>query len=272
MADPIILFENFFEKAGATFTATNEAAGFPKENALDWRVGTPYRWKSSGVGDPVFLHVDLGVGNDLEADCFGYAGHNFTPALGNCAPEIEYSDNDAAWTPALDTVTPPADIHARMHIISGSPGAHRYWRATLEQPADDLQVGIFVIGRRLDLPGAMLDLDPYGEEAKTEWTHSEGGEPLGANYRWLMKRFTLNYSDGDAPGRDAFFAPASGIGWDADFLPHSRSNPFLFSWNLDVDAALTYLCRVRKGVRMPFRSTTQHRNLRLDLESFAGQR
>jgi len=271
MADPILMFDNFFERAGATFTATNEAAGFPKENALDWRIGTPYRWKSTGVGDPVHLTVDLGSGNSEKADCYGFAGHNFTAALANCAPVAQWSDNGTTWVNAFDPVVPPSDLFPRMFVMT--PLAHRHWRVEFEQPADDIQVGVVVIGRRLDLPGAMLDLDPYGEEAKTTWTHSEGGELLGTNYRWLIKRFMLNYQDGNAPNRDTFFNPtAPAISWDADFLPHARSRPFLFSWNLTVDANLTYLARVRRGIRMPFRSTTLHRNLRLELESFAGQR
>lgn len=273
MADPILLFENFLDKAGAVFTSTADAAGFPKENVLDWRVGMPYRWKSDGVGDPVHLTVDLGSGNDLEADCFGFAGHNFIAAKGNCAPLIAHADaGGGPWTTALDTVTPPTDIFPRLFIISGSPGAHRYWRVELEQPLDDLQVGVMVIGRRLDLPGAMMNLDPYGEEANTKWSHNEGGELLGANYRFLEKRFNLSYRDGDAPSRDGFFTPASGIGWDDDFLPHARKFPFLFAWNIDVDADDVFLCRVRRRIRMDFRSSTQHRNLTLALESFAGQR
>ena len=61
-----------------------------------------------------------------------------------------------------------------------------------------------------------------------------------------------------------FFDPASGLGWDEEFVDHAidSGKPFWFAWNLDTEASEVYLCHVDGDeFRSPFVGTTNRRGL-----------
>lgn len=256
MANPFVLFENIMEDG--TLTATYEASGFPVENILDWRMATPFRWKSSDDTNLTYIKVDLGVGNSASPDTLAVGGHNLD-TLSVSGLRVAGSDNDADWTSEYVDLTISSDYP---HVGTFTPSqAWRYWRVQiLSAPWSDYpQIGILTLGRRLDFTeGVMADLDPYGYKMVTERSFSDHGSPIGVNVRHEAKTFNLSY---DEPGFlvTDFFDPASGLGYDDDFMPHVKAGkPFWFAWNIDTQADGVYLCWTEEASH-PFVGSTNRR-------------
>jgi hypothetical protein len=281
MANPIVLFENILEDGTLTPTTTasgapsddSTASGFPGSNVLDWRLGTPYRWKSDDTTQTVYLHLDLGSGNSAQPDTFVIAGHNSDDVHSNDGlVRVQHSDDNSAWTNS-DTGGSDARITDNLPYLidlDNVSGAHRYWRVRVSADgtlANPWQVGIATLGRRLTFDGgAQAELDPYGFEMVVEDSSNENGSPIGVNVRYKRKTFQLTYSD-VGMSRDDFFQTA-GLDFDDHFVPHLEAGkPFWFAWNIDVEANDPYLCKWRT-VRMPFIGSTKRRALLGTLDGF----
>ena len=78
----LLLFENVL--ANGTLTSSpGDAAGYPKENVLDWRMPTAYAWKASATTTPAYLAVDLGAGVTSVVDAVAIGAHRaFMPDRG----------------------------------------------------------------------------------------------------------------------------------------------------------------------------------------------
>lgn len=262
MANPLILHENIWATSGATLSETSETSGFAHENVNDWRPGTAYRWKATSTGTQ-HLDLDLGAGNSAASDTIAIAGHNL--GTGACRVTVKA---DASSPPTTNLVQwTPSDDLPQIKTFTAPDPAVRYWRITLDNtPSVAPQIGVIAVGRRINYEaGALPGLDPYHRSSAVEPFINNNGSPIGVNVREKTKRFQMNYGGGD-PGmtRDTFFAPASGISFDDDFLPHAVDNakPFFFAWNIDVDADEVYLCRIDgPSVSMPFVDSTARRGL-----------
>ncbi len=258
MANSLILFENRYEDA--TPTATSAVSGFPVTNITDWRMGTVYRWKATGTGDQ---SIEINIGSTKQCDTLAIAGHN----LGTIAARVKLM-NGAAPVPTTEKVaafTPTDDLPIIKTFTQGV--ARQYWRLLIDNtPSAAAQIGIIVIGRRIDFTaGALPDLDPYHRSSSVAPFINNNGSPIGVSVRSKTKRFTLSYGGGD-PGmtRDDFFRPVAGSSFDVEFLPHAVDNakPFFWNWNIDVDADENYLCRVDgPTISMPFVGSTARRGL-----------
>ena len=274
MANPIILFENIL--GNGTLTTSTAVSGFPASNVLDWRPGTPYRWKvASGTGSGQWVKVDLGSGNSAQPNTIAIGGHNFHQHPNWLA--AEWSDDNSAWTTALSMATPVAGL-PRLETFTVA-AAHRYWRCILRNTgsvpfANDVHVGIITLGRRLNFEKGMPSgWDPYDTETMVEDAANENGSPLGVNLRYRRKVFSIALPD---PGmtKAGFFRPVSGLSWDTDFQVHAlgkppsgRADPFWFAWNITEDPEEVYLCKVRRA-RTPLITSTLRRNLIADFEAW----
>lgn len=265
MANPTLFFEDHFSTSGATVTMTSEASGFPKENLQDWRLGTAYRWKATTVASQTYK-VDAGAGTEVDADTFVIGGHNLGTVTADIT--IAWSTNDAAWTDVV-TSAAPSDDYPYMRQWT-APGVKRYWRVIIANATTTpAQAGIITLGRRLDFTeGAQFDLDPYQHEMVVEDSANENGSPIGVNVRYKRKMFSINHTNVGMTKTD-FYEPASGLGFDADFVPHALEGgkPFWFTWNWDVDTDETYLCKTRR-VGMPFKGSTARRQLVSQFEAW----
>jgi len=267
MAKPLMLFENILDDTGSTLTVTTTpASGFPITNIYDWRVATAYRWKSGSLTVLQNIDIDLGDGITASPNTVALAGHNFGT---ESATYRVYHSDGGAYTAVTSAIAPTTDLPS-LTTFTGS--AHRYWRVAIggETWTNAPQIGVLVLGRRLDFTEpTQFDLDPYGERAVVEDSANESGSWIGTNVRYTVKQFNLNY---DEPGftKTGFFAPAAGLGFDADFVPHAirSAKPFFFNWNIDVDPTENYLCKVMNyDVRMPFVGSTARRSLFCSFEA-----
>lgn len=229
--NPCLHFKNVFDQG--TVTAGSTASGFPATNVADWRMATPYRWKATGSGTQ-YIQVDLGASLTMNADTVSIAGHNLKTGAYSLA--VKYGAGYSST--ALTATVVPSD---RPWIKTfTAPGAQRYWKVELTSGSTTPQIGILVLGLRLELPlGPQPGWDLWGEEAVTDYVTNEYGMPLGSNLKYLSKRMTIDYPDGFS---DSELWTASGISWDTDFLPHSRSKPFFFAWDTATDTE-PWLCR-----------------------------
>lgn len=255
MANPLILFENIFEDG--TVTQTSEASGFPIENALDWRIGTPFRWKATSTALQN-IEVDLGVGVTAQPTAIVIGGHNL--GTESCTYKV-LADSS---TPPGNTILAATAAADDLPVIStwSTPTAYRYWRVQISAAsANPVQIGALTLGRRIDWEaGPLPDFDAYGFELESEGTRSENGAFLGTNVITERRDFRMSYTE-IGMTRDSFFAPAAGISFDTDFLPHVKAGkPFWFTWNIDVDTDQTFLCKTTE-IRMPFIGSTKRRGL-----------
>lgn len=263
MAVGWFLYENILEDG--TLTAS-EASGFPVENVIDWRVGTPYRWKFDATTSPASITLDLGSASSAQPDTFVLGGHNLYTA--GAKYKVQYStDGFATMTSdAFTFATPADDFAAQTTFTVGS--SYRYWRIQIESTGANFteapQIGVATLGRRLALPnGITPDVDIYGEDPQTEWTMSEGGDHLGAVLRYVGKRFALSFPD---PGfAVADFFDTSGVEFDTGLKPHLRTKPCWFAWNTDADSRGVWLVRRDGPVGNPFVYSTARRALTLTL-------
>jgi len=275
MADPTIpfvFFDNWLELSTATLTASDEQAAFPIANVTDWRMGTPYRWKSDVVTDDQEINIDLDAGNEDVPDTFAIAGHN----LGTIGATITLqSDADGAdpYTSVRGPVTVANDLP--LILTNGSSSPLRFWRLRILKdgggafPAEP-EIGIFVMGNRMEFTGAGLEpgLDPFGVESVVEDSRNENGSPIGVNVKFRRKMFNFDYGVAGIADAD-FFNPASGLGFDDDFKPHAidSAKPFFFNWNISAQATENYICWVR-DIRMPFVGSTARRAFQAQFEGY----
>jgi hypothetical protein len=268
------LFENFFGLG--TLTVTEEKDGWPKENILDWQIGTANRWGGTTTGSfSQDFTVDLGAGNDLEPDCWAVGGHtagiNFNDP--STAIAIFHSDDDIIYTIHTDTAGPSfPQLETNLPYfgyLPSSVGAHRYWRfrfgSSNWSPA--ASVGILTLGRILAADRFPLELDTTQVDLNVTRYDSENGEMLGSNLESVQKTFELDFSDAGL-GLTDFHEPVSGLGFQ-DFATHIKSGfPFWFGiidGTADVQPA--YLAQVDQ-FGIPFVGTDDRRALKTSLRVY----
>lgn len=271
MSAPFLLFENIF--ASGTLGSTGDEPGWPKENVLDWRVGTSYRWKPDDTSEYQQITVDLGAssGNWMTADYVACGGHNLGDDPG-ATWNTRYSDNGADWTGlhAAKSFTDNKPFAVALNSPAQTP--HRYWGVIIYSGGGAWttlpQIGVLTLGRALSFGRLRASADPYGETLQGQIVNSRSGALLGSNVKYVQKKIRLAYDDAGL-ARDTFFKPSSGIGFDIDFIPHHRSGkPFWFVWNYDEEPTDVWLSIVDGGIRAPFQNKVLYRKLNMTIRSY----
>lgn len=255
MAKPFLLWENVLEDGTLTVT-TAEPAGNEVVNVTDWRWHS--LWVSGSTIATQNIDVDLGVGVTASPDTVIIGGHNFGTV--GATFRAWHSDDGAAWTAAAAGVAPTDDTP---YLSTWTGSAHRYWRLSVGSPAwaTAPEIGVVTFGRRHTFDeGSQPGFDPYGQVAA-----QTGGIGPGSFVRpYVTHKIQSLQIEHDSPGmtKSAFFRPSSGLGFDADFVPHAieSGKPFWFVWNTDEEAHGAAFCRTA-GVSSPAVGSYKRRSL-----------
>lgn len=122
---------NLFEIGTTTLSAGTETTGYPVYRVHDRDQG---RLFVATTAETTIVHVDQGAAGAQAVDrLIISSGHN----LAGVTLDIEWSDDDAAWTAATTQWTGAAgDINKSWTAIT-----HRYWKFTATSPAAAVQIG-----------------------------------------------------------------------------------------------------------------------------------
>jgi hypothetical protein len=117
---------NILENSTVTLTAGTAHADFPLARLYDRDIGRDFKTTAAVT---TTVHIDHGATGNLAIDqLFIPAGHG----LNGMTLDIEWSDNDSSWTPA---VTQWVQGDANLIDKSWTSITHRYWRFTVTSPA-----------------------------------------------------------------------------------------------------------------------------------------
>jgi hypothetical protein len=118
---------NILETSTVTLSAGSENASFPLTRTYDRDIGKLFKGSAAAT---TTIHLDQGASGNLAIDqLFIPVGHN----LNGETLDIEWSDNDSAWTPA---VTQWVQGDALLIDKSWTAITHRYWRFTITSPSN----------------------------------------------------------------------------------------------------------------------------------------
>lgn len=244
-----LLYENIFENG--TLASSGDADGFPKENVIDWRVGTPYRWKSSLAASGTH-RIEVNYGSNILPDTLCVGGHN-------------QGSPGQAWRLRRGASSPPSTVVESVtsgnltdpHHVTFSSTTSQYWDWKRDGSGSDVpEFGVVTLGRRVDLDRLPLTVDVYGEEPVTDWNMSLNGALLGSNFRYVSKRFVFNFEPAGLLTSTLDTAVPDFMG----AIAHMRSKPIWFAPETDTDTDLVYLCRLDGAVSQPFVASTLRRN------------
>jgi hypothetical protein len=225
MAKTKIGYENKLEASTSIITVTDQATGFEKELAYNWR--TFDGWKANTVGT-VYYNVDLGSAQSV--DYWGCAAHTLGTNGGSI--KLQYSATGAYAGEEVDfaaAVSPSNDKAMFQTVVT--PISARYWRWEITSTPVSF-FGVLSLGLSLEMPRAVrtgFALPRQSRENKIINQRAEGGAFLGRSV--VRKGFGTRFKDGTL-----LLSFARGD-WDT-FLDHAELKPFFFSWNPDYDDAV----------------------------------
>ena len=161
---------NILESGTVTVTGDPDA-GYPEARLHDRSID--FLWKDT-VTEAKDFHVDQGAG-PLDVDFLAVAAHNFNGA----DLEWQYSDDDSAWTDAVDDWS-QADDDLIVKTLS-SALSHRYWQLTLASMANPQAAEIFMGGGyAFDVQAAQ---PPSGQDMdNVQWNRTVGGSDRSTKF------------------------------------------------------------------------------------------
>lgn len=209
-------YQNILESA--TLTPTSEAAGFPAENAIDYRLDD--WWKpTASAAELVF-----DVGSAQSADYIGVAGHTIG-SLSNGGITVSYSsdnfvadDNNVANYDS--TVTTDAVVMRTFTSASA-----RYWKIRFSYAGSAPSIGHVSIGARYSPPVGMQAghvMPKYGMKHKYVNSLSDNGLFVGRSLIRSEYETTI----------DLNLISAAQMRSDIDpLIAHVIAKPFFFLWD-----------------------------------------
>jgi hypothetical protein len=115
---------NILENSAVTLAAAAEDGSFPLTRLYDRDVGRMFKTTAAVT---TVVHIDQGATGNLAVDqMFIPSGHN----LSGMTLDIEYSDDDIAYTPATAQFVAAAGLIDK----SWADETHRYWKFTITAP------------------------------------------------------------------------------------------------------------------------------------------
>lgn len=164
---PTILWNNIF--ASGTLSASSEATGYPKENAVS--EATYSAWQPTAL--PATLTVDYG--SAVAVDSAGLVAHNCGTS-GNTVL-VQSSTDNVTWTTRA-TITPTDDTTILALFTSVTA---RYWRFSISNGTAPF-IGVAMAGARFNFPaGVVAPYTPVWLSQKYELLTATtlGGQFLG---------------------------------------------------------------------------------------------
>jgi hypothetical protein len=238
MAAPSILYDNIFLLG--TPAATDTAAGYSVLNVTDLKDHTFWKAASSGT-----KYITIDCGSAKSPDCLGLYAHNLDSAQANGSVSVESSADNSNWTPRLSAFTPSAGACVKKFTSVSA----RYWRVKIVTASVAAQIGVLILGARLDMEQPQEAPVSYlNEGIKGLTEESSAGNFLGA----VIENFPINLS--------ANFKILTSAWYNASFLPFwnshaKRLKPFFYCHDLDNYANDNYFVRCTdESVMNPTRS------------------
>ena len=208
-------YENLF--LNGTLSATSEATGFEKENAIDWLTND---WWKPSAGGTYYITVDLGSADS--ADYLGIAGHNL--GTESATVSVEYSSDNFSGD-INDAFTPVALTSDAVYVKSFSTQSARYWRLKVASTNAAL-IGQVSIGAQMAIteqPDVGFSPPNFSPDDKIINSKSEGGQFIGRSVVSLGVEFSIPFM---------FLDPAwVRTTWE-DFTTHGKRYPFFYVWDL----------------------------------------
>jgi hypothetical protein len=246
-------YKNLFTTSGVTVSASDEAAGYPKENAYDWL--SYDSWGQSALGTS-WLRASFVSAKT--ADYMAVWGHNLADVGGSAQPQYS-TDGGTIWNDAATAVAPTTN---RTLFFSFASTSAADWRCKIVTTTGVSYVSGIQIGDVLTLQTGMRPgfLPPNMNQETTLTTYrSEKGVFLGGS----------KIREGIAGSINLTLLTPAWVRSDWEpFLDHCRTPyPFVFSWdstNHPTEAVFAY---VKDGkVRGPVYSSTLYMDASLDIE------
>ncbi len=236
MSNPAILVEDFFRRTdltGHTVTDFSAATGFPATRLRDWKDDRD--WKANTTGTQTY-HVDLGNGNDLEADTLAILKCNYKTSAPS-AIRVHYSDNDVDWFAAHTTITAAIQGNRTSDYIYtklfDGIGAHRYWRLQFGAASSAVTAREVFLGRRIEFPYGIdpaTGFDPWADVPQNRVYESEKGRVVETISdfvqrlpQWRFRVITESFWDDVTPWTGFRW-------WWENYALLGR--PAVFAWNL----------------------------------------
>lgn len=248
---PYFGFDNFYEDG--TVTASNEADGFPKENAYDWK--SYDFWRPTG-SSPWTITVDMAT--DQTPDYWAIYGHNLAnSAIAGSVKLQKSNDNFSADINDVGTAVTPTD--SRPIFRRFATAAEQYWRLRFTGSSVP-SIGVVAIGSSWQPQrGIVAGFSPPWDARNDEFLNnvSDGGQFLGRSLirRGVRIRMTLD-----------FLTTAWVRGDLRTFLDHAETKPFFMSWDPSAfpnDAIFAWL---RQPPAPPTYKTSLAQLLRMQLD------
>jgi hypothetical protein len=223
---PTILYQNIFLLG--TPIATDTAAGYNVLNITDSRDFTYWKAASSGT-----KYITIDCGSVKSADCLGLYAHNLDSAQANGSVSVESSINNTDWTQRLAPYIPQSGASVKIFTSASA----RYWRVKIVTASVAAQVGIVMLGARLDMEWpAETPISYLNESISGIATESMAGNFLGAVIRNHPVNFNISFRNFTKAWFDSNFLPF----WNA----HAKKlKPFFYCHDLTNYAADTYFVR-----------------------------
>lgn len=245
-------YDNVFKKGG-TVTASSEATGYAKENAIDYLPFT--RWKPTAASSE-WIKVDHGTA--YACDYLAVYGHTLAASVATI--KAQYSTDNASWSDAHTEVM-PATTEPLMVIFNRQTA--RYWRV-LVNGTSAAELGVVYVGQILQQEvGFQPGFTPagLGRDDEVLVNSSRSGQFIGQSVLRRGESTQMAFNEmSQSYARDEY----------DPFLDHAATKPFFLAWNQDdfpsevgfcwVDGALEPLRYSRPGfmshqMRIRMRST-----------------
>ena len=212
-------------------------------------------WKAADTTSPVYLTLDLGVGNTADADYIAIIGHNLNTI--GATVTLQYSTDDFAAdvNDAFTGEAPSADTVYLKEFTA--PGAKRYWRLKISGTLSAVPyLAICVWGLTTELDYATASFDPYAENVKAAVGLSQGGYVTGIHEKHTERSMSLRFSDADSTLYNKVKA-----WWDTSGLKN-----FFVAWETANNPSEAYLMRPGTSFTNPLTNGGAYRNITINLK------
>lgn len=241
---PRIGYQNYIDDA-STIVASNEAAGYEKENGYDWLT---YDWWKPGATGSQTLTCTFGAG--VTPDYFACYAHN----LGETGASIVLQYDDSGWTDAFTDVSPTGtEVVFKKFTASAFTG----WRVLLTNCTVDTMVGVMSFGDLLEMPqGMRVGFSPptINRNHRILNSVSVEGAFIGRSRQHRGHRVAIQTDQLTPAWIRSDWAP---------FMDHAELKPFFFAWDDDNFPAEAAYCWSSRQVDAPVYS--DHRYMRAAL-------
>lgn len=226
---PAFCYDNIFEQG--TLSASSEAAGFPKENAVNWK--TYDFWQPAAINNWIAVDAGSPVTCDYAA-MFAHDSHTQGSIV-----SLQGADN-AAFSSGLITPVSFSSLTTSAPVVRtfATTAAKRYWRYYQVGGTAPTSIGVLAAGTRLDMQrGMRTGFAPplFARAPQLLPNRAIKGAFLGQAVRRQGVSFTASFNN---------LTPAwLRANWAA-FQDHFERKPFFFTWDpgtYDDDAAFAWV-------------------------------